>query len=333
MKLLIVSDFHTDVIFDEALSAKLLSGEVELSMDTFRLGTPQLGGVGANTARASSMLGLNTALLAVSGTDLFTEDRLHALKACGIDTSLIIQDPRPSMTIPVAVSGGERIFLRPLQLDGLSDHKLEIKDIHREALERYDLFYTTGLQILSEPMRTSVMTVARWFYEAHKPIIFDCNLRRQMFGLNDQNIKDYYEMFSMCHTVSGSGDEELCYITGKKTIREACEEILSAGSTNVIAKLGAEGSALYDGKQVLRCPALPVPVRDTLGAGDTFAGGYLAGLAEGLSMEGYLRKAALAAAYEIQYEGTGTMGTTNQLEELDRKYGPLKITASDSQAQ
>lgn len=63
-----------------------------------------------------------------------------------------------------------------------------------------------------------------------------------------------------------------------KALREKYPE------TVIIMTLGEDGSLCYDGKNIIRQKAYKVNAIDTTGAGDTFAGNFIAGLYRGLSV-------------------------------------------------
>ena len=61
--------------------------------------------------------------------------------------------------------------------------------------------------------------------------------------------------------------------------------LLSAMSEVVILKVGADGSVLKKGEELIKVSALPVKCNDTTGAGDLYAAGFLYGFAKELSLE------------------------------------------------
>ncbi|SLN33502.1 Ribokinase [Roseovarius gaetbuli] len=69
---------------------------------------------------------------------------------------------------------------------------------------------------------------------------------------------------------------------------------------------GADGAEWRDNAsgEVVFCPAFPVTPVDTTGAGDTFAGYFMASLAQGLLPNAALRRASAAAALQVQRPGT-----------------------------
>ena len=93
-------------------------------------------------------------------------------------------------------------------------------------------------------------------------------------------------------------------ITGKTQPMEILEALRSRfPRTRIMLTLGREGSIYADSTQVLRQPIYPVEAVDTTGAGDTFTGYFLAGLAEGLPMEQILQMSAKASAIAVSRPG------------------------------
>ena len=62
------------------------------------------------------------------------------------------------------------------------------------------------------------------------------------------------------------------------------------GPTQVLIKRGEHGASGVDGELELEVPAYRVDVVDTVGAGDAFAAGFLAGILTGLSLTGSLAR-------------------------------------------
>ncbi len=61
--------------------------------------------------------------------------------------------------------------------------------------------------------------------------------------------------------------------------------VLSEACEAVILKLGAEGSWIRKGEEMIKISAFPVKCNDTTGAGDLYAAGFLYGVAMGLNLE------------------------------------------------
>jgi sugar/nucleoside kinase (ribokinase family) len=69
---------------------------------------------------------------------------------------------------------------------------------------------------------------------------------------------------------------EIREYTGRYNVLEAAREVLSLGPRHVVVKRGEYGSVLFSGSDIFLVPAFPTwEVRDTTGAGDSFAGAFI----------------------------------------------------------
>jgi len=104
-------------------------------------------------------------------------------------------------------------------------------------------------------------------------------------------------------------DQEAELLTGESDVRRAAEIIGSRGPTLVVIKQGANGALVWTANDVFHIPAYTLEnVVDPTGAGDTFAGGFFATVAQRNSLDGdTLRHAAVAGTVLASYccEGFG----------------------------
>ena len=97
--------------------------------------------------------------------------------------------------------------------------------------------------------------------------------------------------------------DEALSIAGARTETDAFDT-LRGRTANPLVKLGDQGALVWAGDHVVRCPPLRVPVKDTTGAGDAFAAGFLYGrIEQGLSLERSARLANAVAARNCTMEG------------------------------
>ena len=71
----------------------------------------------------------------------------------------------------------------------------------------------------------------------------------------------------------------------------------------LVRTLAEDGAEIYDGTSVAARPALRVPVVDVTGAGDTFGGALVHGLAHGRPMEETIEIAIAAGSRAVTIEG------------------------------
>jgi len=95
-------------------------------------------------------------------------------------------------------------------------------------------------------------------------------------------------------------EREALVMTGAKSVEEAARVLHDWGAKIVVITRGERGVLVYDG-QFREFPALPISpeeIVDPTGAGDAFAGGFLAGYSRGESMETCI-KLGLERAKEV----------------------------------
>jgi 2-dehydro-3-deoxygluconokinase len=79
--------------------------------------------------------------------------------------------------------------------------------------------------------------------------------------------------------------------------------LLSRGVSEVVVTRGADGASAYCAGAELHQPALRVPVRDTIGAGDALTSGYLAARLQGEEVAEALRIGVASGAFCVSAEG------------------------------
>lgn len=76
-------------------------------------------------------------------------------------------------------------------------------------------------------------------------------------------------------------DEEARQLSGEYSLVLAAKKIFEMGVKTLIIKKGEHGALLFQGDKMFFAPAMPLAVvKDPTGAGDTFAGGFIAYLAQ-----------------------------------------------------
>jgi sulfofructose kinase len=80
-------------------------------------------------------------------------------------------------------------------------------------------------------------------------------------------------------------------------------EVRKQGYRTLTITLGSRGSVTFAGDDVISCPAFPVDIVDTTGAGDAFHAGYLYGLLQKWPLENTVRFASAVAALNCRKVG------------------------------
>ncbi|MCF6444611.1 ribokinase [Nereida sp. MMG025] len=238
-----------------------------------------LGGKGANMSVAAARAAAHVYHIGAIGSDgVWAKDRLLEY---GVDTRFIAQVEHSTAHAIIAVDeGGEnQIILHP----GANHHVP--KDLILSALSQAnagDIFVTqneTSGQI--EAMRTARSMGLRTVYAAAP---FDVSAVAAVKDLTDILILNEVEA------------EQLSSAMGMPAT--------DLGIAQVVMTKGSKGATVYENGNHFDIAAIPVEAVDTTGAGDTFAGFYIAGLDRGMPAQQALDLASLAAAIMVTRVGT-----------------------------
>lgn len=112
-------------------------------------------------------------------------------------------------------------------------------------------------------------------------------------------------------------EDEARQISGLSDPREICDFFQDRGVGVVVLKVGAKGVYLRTSTDFIHVPPFEVEVRSTVGAGDCFAAGFLAGLLEGQTLEHCAVMGCAAGALACTAEGAHDgLASRRDLEEM-----------------
>ncbi len=292
--LVVVGDANPDVVVRGA--PRLLPyGQRERLVDS---GDLVLGGSGAITACGAARLGLRTAFVGRVGADAAGDFALAAMARRGVDVrACVVDHEHPTALTVVLVDGVDRSILTApgclpfSSLDDL-DHDL-VATARHVHVSSYFL----------QPRLTA--TLPAWFAalrEAGIGTSMDTN--DDPSGAWDSAVRN-----SIAHTdVILPNEEEAIALVGCEPgdLAEACRRLATMSRLPVV-KRGANGGWAWRDGRAVSVPGLPVEPVDTVGAGDSFNAGFIAGLLSGLGDVGALRLATACGSLSTLAAG-GTAG-------------------------
>jgi sugar/nucleoside kinase (ribokinase family) len=242
-----------------------------------------LGGNGANAAYTAGRLGVPVRLLGMVGHDPFGEVVLQKLASAGVDTGGIRRSTAPTATTVVLVSGrGDRRFLHRLGSSG--EMCLAPDDFEREIQPGMSHYH------LATPFTLPRMRAV------YPELLRRARARGLATSLDtqwDSQGKWMSELAACLPLVDllFANEDEARMLTGSTDPVKIAAVLRAHGATTIVLKRGAEGCAVFSPGDEFHVPAFPVTCVDTTGAGDCFAGAWLAGTCRGLAP----REAALVA--------------------------------------
>ena len=92
--------------------------------------------------------------------------------------------------------------------------------------------------------------------------------------------------------------------TGTNNLKEGVNKLLLQGVKNVIVTLGTDGSVLFNKTEEIKVPACKVKAIDTVAAGDTYIGYFVASLAAGFSTKEAMEYASKASSITVSRKGS-----------------------------
>lgn len=238
----------------------------------------QLGGSCPNIIRVLAGLGAKTAFSGVIGKDERGITFKQRLSDLGVADYLQHTNSLPTGTCLILVTeDGERTMLTSLGASRL----ITKPAVPFEHLERSSVFFTTGYQWdLDEQIEAANAAIAHCRAKG-TAVAFDmadpfCVQRHR---------DDFLALLRnrLIDIVFANRDEALA-ISGQSTA-EAALDFLAQYTKVAVVKLGKGGSLARGlGQQSFTPSDAAIPVRDTTGAGDSYAGGFLFGLLKGLPL-------------------------------------------------
>lgn len=247
---------------------------------------PYPGGSVFNTAIALGRLGAKAGLFSGISTDFFGETLIRALEASHVDARLAVRADRPTTLAFVTLEDGQARYA--FYDEGSAGRMLDETDLP-DISDRVQACFFGGISLMVEPCASTYEALAARAHAAGKLVMLDPNIRPDFIDEPEPYRARLARMLAMADIVKMS-DEDLGWLTGE-TGAEGAAMLLQAGPKLVVITEGTEGAVAYGSEAPVRRPARQVEVVDTVGAGDTFNAGILAGLAR----EGLLEPAKLAS--------------------------------------
>jgi fructoselysine 6-kinase len=252
------------------------------------------GGNALNVAVASKRNGASAcAYLGIVGDDAAAEHVVKCMGEEGIDISRIRRAYGPNGQAIVALNEeGDRIFVgtnRGIRVQSLLTLQLTQDDL--DYINEYDVVHTSVNSDIEHEL----------YRLAHKPLSFDFSTTKRWDKAYLQRICPYltYVFFSgsdMSHS----------------EISSLFEEVHQLGVKVVGVTRGAEPAVFSENGVICNQPHMTGNVVDTMGAGDSFIGGFLTHYHEHRDMKAALVQASRSAAATCGYYGAFGYGKKKQ---------------------
>jgi 2-dehydro-3-deoxygluconokinase len=255
------------------------------------------GGDTSNAAIAAARAGASVGYITGIGADAFGQDFLALWQAEGVDTTTVKIDPQAHTGIYFVThtdKGHAFTYFRA----GSAASRITPADMPEAAIRNAKIFHLSGIsQAISGSAADAgfhAIAVAR---AAGVRISYDTNLRLRLW--------DAPRAAAVIHAAIGISDialpsyDDATILTGLEDPDAIADFYLRLGAKLVALKLGKDGVLLADQAARERIAGRQVNAVDATGAGDTFAGSFLARLVAGDSPRDATIYANAAAALAV----------------------------------
>lgn len=260
-----------------------------------------IGGSESNTAIAVARLGGDSTWLGRVSADGLGELVLGTIRAEGVRV-IPVPDPGPMSLMLKDTSSALRTNIHYWRSNGPGS-RLTPEDIPEEHLRASQVLHITGITpALSESARATVFTAIDIAAEAGVTISIDVNYRSTLW--HKDQAEPVLQDLSRRANILFVGDDELTLLgVGTENNHTAATHLSALGPQEVIIKRGANGAMVLHDGQLTEHAGLTVPVIDTVGAGDAFAGGYLAEVLRGVPTAERLATGVACGAWAVTANG------------------------------
>ena len=206
-------------------------------------------------------------------TDIFGDQLIADLRASNVDTQFCIRSDRPSTLAFVTLNDGQAQYT--FMDENSAGRMLDAGDLP-ELPEELEALHFGAISLIPEPCGTTYETLMAKYHE-RAVISLDPNIRPGFIADPDAHRARIRRMAALSDVVKVS-DEDLEWLMPDVDPQSAIDAMLKAGPCIVILTKGALGVDVHTLNGKFSVGATDVQVVDTIGAGDSFNGGFLAGL-------------------------------------------------------
>jgi ribokinase len=290
--LCVIGDFAWDVLI--RTNSKLLTGG-----DTFGEVMLTPGGSAANVAVWATRCGLDTEFIGKIGRDHFGQLAREDLEKEHVTSHFVETDEHLTGCVAVFVDqSGERSMVSGRG----ADFYLLPSEVPKETVRRAGHLHMTAWSFFVDPPRSAARAAAHLAQECGATLSFDPGSFQMIeeMGVNqflavtqDLGIDIFLPNYQEGEVLTGLDDPEAIAAALAKLYPQAL----------IILKLDADGALVYDGGVATPLPPATNNLVDATGAGDSFAGAFLARYLRGATAIEAARFAISISAWVIEHLG------------------------------
>jgi 5-dehydro-2-deoxygluconokinase len=167
----------------------------------------------------------------------------------------------------------------------------------------YSALVTTGTVLAAEPSRTAAFRAFELARAAGLPLIFDIDYRPYSWPSALMAAHVYSRAAALCDVIVGN-DVEFGFMAGQpERGLDKARSLIAEGAAIAVYKMGELGAVTLTAEAEVRSGIYRTPALKPTGAGDSFLGGFIAALADGLPVQSAVLRGSAAAAIVVARVG------------------------------
>ena len=239
---------------------------------------PYLGGGPYNTARTLGRLDVPVAFLGRVSDDGFGVQIMERLRADGVSTDLVLTTSDPT-TLALATLDATGAATYRFYTQGTSVPGITAAMAAAQLPSPIHALHVGTLALVLDPLASAVESVVAGA-DADTLVFVDPNIRSRVIADRAAYLVRLGRVLARADVVKVS-DDDLRWMAPDQLPQDAARALLGDGDakpgpSTVLLTLGADGVAVVTRSAGVHVPSVRVDVADTIGAGDSFAGGVLA---------------------------------------------------------
>lgn len=246
------------------------------------------GGSPFNVAVGLARLGMQTAFACKISSDLFGRFLREHLQGEGIETRFLVGSEAQTTLAFVAMESGEPAYA--FYNEGTADTLLAPDEVPAALVSDTAILHFGSISLISGSTPGAVLSTVEQL-KGRALLSFDPNLRPGLVRDEREYRARLDRLFELADVVKLSASD-LGWLSPGRTVEKTASDLLGRGAALVAITRGGDGVLALRGGDRWEIPSVSVKVVDTVGAGDAFSAGLLAGLAE----RGITTRAALQEA-------------------------------------
>ncbi|MHA7888041.1 5-dehydro-2-deoxygluconokinase [Roseicyclus sp.] len=262
-----------------------------------------LGGSSANIGVAIVKLGGSADLVTCVSDDAIGRFALNELDRYGVGRAHVRSvggEARNSLAVvETTIEDHQSVIYR----NGAADFEMTAADVEGVDYSGYDALITTGTVFAAEPSRSAAFRGFELAKAAGLPLIFDIDYRPYSWPSPQVAAEVYSRAGAMCDVIVGN-DVEFGFMAGDYDRGlDKARELVAKGAKLAVYKMGEKGAVTITPEGEITTGIYRTEALKPTGAGDSFMGGFVSGLAAGLPVRDAVLQGSAAAAMVVARVG------------------------------